>query len=130
MALTGWVEPDQVVWRGVRWARKGNLLVKYGEAVNGSTLIYTVPAGRTYYLVGSVLCPTVFGVGAGMGWVRDASDVVWFRLGSYAYTDGEGFSAVAFHPPAPLEVPEGYDFVVYSNAAGHTASLSFYGWEE
>jgi len=130
MALTGWVEPDQVVWRGIRWARKGNLLVKYGEATNGSTLIYTVPAGRTFYLVGSLLCPTNFNNGYGRGYIRDASDTIWFSLGLYGAGSGQGLCAVVFQPSAPMEVPEGYDFVVSSSVAGHTASLSFYGWEE
>ena len=130
MELTGWVEPDQVAWRGIRWARRGNLLVKYAEIINGAYLMYTVPADRTFYLVGSVLCPTTFANGVGRGWIRDDSDYIWFSLGFCDADDARGSSNIAFQPSAPLEVPAGYDFVVYSDRAGYTASLSFYGWEE
>jgi len=130
MALTGWVEPDQVVWRGIRWARRGNLLVKYGEIAYGTLLIYTVPAGRTFYLVGSVLSSAKINYGNGQAWIRNASDACWFRLGDMMYISGAVFATGVFTPAAPLEVPEGYDFVVRSSDPDLTLSLSFFGWEE
>jgi len=130
MALTGWVEPDQVVWRGIRWARRGNLLVKYGEATDRSTLIYTVPAGRTFYLVGAVATPLTFGAGDGYAYIRDSADAMWFRLGVFIHVAEASFAPAIFQPASPLEVPEGCDFVASSNRAEQTMTLSFCGWEE
>ena len=132
MAGILWREPNQVKWVGFRPAHRGTKIVKVGSVANGTLLVYTVSAGKTLHLAGSVagaLSPG--GAGAkGFAYIQDDADVLWFSLGNQTYTDGEGGAAVAFCPAFPLEVPAGYDFVIYGRGAGLTMSLSIFGWEE
>lgn len=52
MAMMKFREPNHVLWRGVRPAHDGTQVLEDGEANNSTVILYTVGAGKTFYLCG------------------------------------------------------------------------------
>lgn len=130
MALMGWREPNQVKWVGTRPAHRGTQIGKSASAVNATAIVYTVTAGKTLYLCTASLMTETATVSAGIFSIRDGADVSWLHL-----TMGRANTAGYFIAPCvtfwpPLEVPAGYDIVVFSSAALAAWTGSIFGWEE
>lgn len=130
MALMKFREPNMAKWQGVRPGHNGVSISKTGAAVNTTTTLYTVPAGKTLFLVSWDLW--TYGIGAGLFYaiLRDVSD------GTVRYLGGGTLIANGEHQPnfgnswPPIEIPAGYDIAVYSAAANLNVVFDFSGWEE
>lgn len=123
-------EPNEVLWRGVRPAHKGEQVVKGNTVNNGTSIVHTVSTGKTLYL--TALAFSVYaGVGESNMFVRNAADVTqyYFFVNTIFTAGGAGsMGNLSFNPP--LEIPAGYDICVSSNAAANFAYGFIHGWEE
>lgn len=130
MALMKFREPNQVKWIGVRPGHNGTQTAKYAVAVNQTTILHTVTAGKTLCLVTGSLYTQNSMLGLGQLYIRNDADAFWFSLcGIFGATLG-GYPGQSWHSYPPLEVPAGYDIIVTSSVAGFTVYGSISGWEE
>jgi hypothetical protein len=117
--------------QAIRLSRDVTWIRKFGQAVATTTILYTVTAGKTLYIVAAslaVVSTAAAAIEVSLS-VRNAADVTQAYLvprypGPGALSDG---GECAY--PIPLSVPAGWDVVVYS-AAGGVGLGSFWGWEE
>jgi hypothetical protein len=106
------------------------LIPRSDHANGGSTILYTVPAGKTFYLINATLniystqnaVVGQFQTGAASILLCLESDVNAAKL-----TDSKCFS-VAY--PHPIPVYAGDTLSVYSSHANLTATAYIVGWEE
>ena len=130
MALMKFREPNQVRWQGVRPAHNGTQVWEHKDADNVTIPIYTVPAGQVLYLCHASLSFLAIAAGGYALFVRDLLDAYYhgFIEGvQIAATDGL-FVSDAYCPP--IEVPAGFDIVVWSGAAGLNVRGTIHGWVE
>lgn len=130
MGVMEFREPNQVLWRGVRPAHNGTQIAKDKTITNGTAIVHTVTAAKTFFLTAATF--SVFGSAAaqrGELFVRDADDLnpyLIFLLGLGAA--GHFSEGLPFNPP--LEIPAGYDVCIFSNDANLGAAAFIHGWEE
>jgi len=130
MALMKFREPNQVRRVGVRPAHDGTQVLERGSADNATVVLYTVPAGKVFYLCHAWL--NVQGVAAGSVYlaIYDGVPAVWRLLYTTAvpintfYTVGEG----NYYPP--IEIPTTYSLRINSVGANCTARGLIHGWVE
>jgi len=123
-------EKNKVLWRGVRPAHNGDQVHKEATATNGTSLIYTVPAGKTLYLTHVHLGAVAIAGSWGMVYYRNVADVYVANLVRGVYvgvTTSPPFTA-NYYPP--LEISAGFDLMVVSNIAGLTLYGDILGWVE
>lgn len=123
-------EPNQVLWRGVRPGHNGTQILKQHYKANGVRIVHTVTAGKTLYLLSSLLHYSADVTGSITAAIRDTGDNIVFYLGISFVFAGVSTPPVSWHFWPPAEIPAGYDIFVSSSAAGLTAWLGISGWEE
>jgi len=105
------------VAKSVTWIRKRAAIVG-----GGSAIVYTVTAGKTFYLVAANA-----GIN-GSAWMylylRDETDVL---VGNILIRYGAGGQVIAF--PIPLAIPAGWDIVLEIGGTLNGEAMIF-GWEE
>lgn len=129
MATMSYREDNRVKWVGVRPAHGGEQIAKFATANNNTVTIYTVPAGKTLYLCTAWLDVTTAAVGYSAIYIRDELDAHWLPLRRIYQTASSypSDSWITFWPP--LEVPAGYDVVVYRSTPQNVHGAIF-GWVE
>lgn len=134
-------EQDQTVWRGVRpiggirgvWPEIDSVRITKNSQVvgSGTTIIYTVPAGKIL-LIGSAFIST-YNSGAiavnGNLSVRNVADVGQFSLSKHHYIAPGQFVTPLLFSPA-LEVLAGWDVIVSGNHVNMFTFGQFNGWLE
>jgi hypothetical protein len=117
--------------QAIRLSRDKSWIRKFGQAVATTTIIYTVTAGKTLYIVAACMaCVSTAAAAIEVSLaVRNAADVTQGYLiprypGPGHLSDG---GEIAY--PIPLQVPAGWDVVIYAAASGIGLG-SFFGWEE
>ncbi len=125
-----WREENRARWFGVRPAHGGIQVVKSLGVNNTAAIVHTVTAAKTFYLTFSRLLTGDNISGAGLLWVRDTADVLWFYIDAFYHAINTTFtsSPLVFFPP--VEIPSGYDIVVQSTALGLNVTALVGGWEE
>jgi len=114
----------------VRPAHRGTQIVKGVAANNGHTIAWTISVGKTGFLA-TIILSMSGNVGEGTVYVRDAADVF-----QYDVMGGNLLTLAGYSPPAsvsfwpPLEIPAGWDIMVYSGAIGLIVKGLVFGWEE
>lgn len=104
----------------------GTQVVKSNIAVNQTTLIHTVTAGKNLYISS---CGANQGYTGGMKstlFITDASDNLVAELINLQYSLGTQSQCFV----NPVKVPAGYKIKISSNVAGQGAAAFFQGWEE
>lgn len=130
MPLMGFRESNQVKWIGTRPAHRGTQVVGSGNAHNSTVILYTVPAGKTFFLCAADIC-VYLGVAGSEGhlYVRDDGDVLQYRIFKlYSPNLTSEANSLSFMPP--LEIPAGWDICVLSSAVGIYVNAFIHGWVE
>ncbi len=99
------------------------------EATNETTVVYTVPAGKKFYLIESTLHVTAGAVGFAEVRIRNDSDVIQRHTNSIFITILQVAPADHFCPNWPIELPAGWDIAVISSVAGLTVECDIFGYE-
>lgn len=130
MALMSFREPNQVKWVGVLPGHNGEQVTAVGTANNNTSIIYTVPVGRTLYLCAVSISSNHAGAGSGSVWLETAGAVLVYGFCSLLNVAGGGGSggSAPFYPP--MEVSSGHVFKVNSTIAGLNIYGSIFGWIE
>lgn len=104
---------------------------KSGQASNESTLIHTVTAGKTLYLVhANVIFSNDSGSnGSAYLHVTNASDVRQYAIVNDYVINGQ-MLAVPCNFPTPLEIPPGYKLAVWSAEVALYVYVYIYGYEK
>jgi len=130
MALMEFREPNQVKWVGSRPGHNGTQILSYESATNGTGVIYTVPAGYTFFLCG-IYGLLVAGANPGLGGVfsYDAVPAIDIRLLMlYAAANEIEHRHMTYWPP--VEIEAGYSLRSYSSAVGLMMRGTINGWIE
>lgn len=115
---------------GSRPAHGGDQVIAYAVATNNTTIVYTVPAGKTLYLKGfNIGCLGGGAVTSHYLLIRNAADAVWKYL-QYLPTAAAGCIGFTRDYSQPLEVPSGYDVCVYNNNGTAYTGACIDGWIE
>ena len=123
-------EPNQVKWVGIRPGHNGTQVIASSAANNSTVILYTVTAGKVFYLsyANLVMYARNFSLTVALS-VRNAADVLQYSIATMASGDlGHLSLPVILNPP--LEIPAGWDVVVSSNDALCNAYAFIHGWEE
>ena len=128
MARMGWREENRARWVGIRPAHEGEQVTRYDSMVNGTKVIYTVPAGKTLYLCNVAGGLTGAATGNACMALQSGGDN-YYNLAQYRVQTAVGISApFAVSFPIPIEVPAGDTIVLFSSAANLKIAGSFFGW--
>lgn len=130
MAVMSWREPNQVNWVGVRPAHCGEQVLEHASAEYGSTVVYTVPAGKTFYL-SSFVFYFLDNTGGGFGSfvLYDNTDAVFSNLIAHRSAPaGAHVYPISLHPP--IEIPAAYYLSVVSGSAAVYSRVFIHGWVE
>lgn len=105
-------------------------ILEKDSAVATTTVLYTVPANKKFYLVSSLLETDNGAVGAVSAVIRNDSDVVQKDIGHIQVgATTQNSPAVPFFPGFPIELDEGWDIAVISSIASLTGTLNIFGFE-
>jgi len=129
MANTIFAEKNKIAWVGIRPGVYGEQVLGYGTANNGTTIIYTVPAGKTLLLFDTFVqyySGTTPG-GTVTLRIRNAADATVYNI-YYVVVPLNGRQGTACNSRwIPIEVPENYDIVLVSSGAAAYASCHIEG---
>ena len=111
--------------RGLKWIRKK------AYVSNGNAIIHTVSAGKSFYLVHSALMIRHYATGVKMGTleIQDVNDITIAQIQMLTCADAEYGRGGSRSYPIPLEIPAGWNIIIYANAYTRTNGAIF-GWEE
>jgi len=103
-----------------------------GSATNTTTTIYTVPAGKSFYLIAAGLnyYATTGNTVCYMHITSNSNLLAYAKshiAGTYSTTDSD---TVMFNPPTTIPMAQGATIQVYSGGAGLVATGWIMGWEE
>lgn len=125
--VMSWREPNRARWVGVRPGHDGDMLVKAGTAVNGTTIVYTVPVGKVLLVVAFTMYLTVGGAGAVTGFLNRAGEDA-FCLGRLFQNTAAGWQPhVNGNFPIPFELDAGDTVSIVSSAVTITGGLTVFG---
>lgn len=130
MSLMAFREPNQVAWVGSRPSHRGSQIAVHGGGSNGSNIIHTVSAGKTFFLTTllGVVNTSATGTLAQIG-IRNVSDVTQYFLFSSTF-DQVGQLPIPLNFWPPHEIPAGWDIFSFSSAGTLDISVFLHGWEE
>jgi len=130
MALMKFREPNQVKWQGVRPAHNGTQVLDRASATNGTTTIYTVPAGNVFYLCYVSLGYYAMAAGTVQIVIRDSTAALRAMLYSDLLTGGfDGIGKASnFWPPVELDAL--WTVKISSSAPGLSVHGTVFGWVE
>ena len=130
MSVMKFREPNRARWVGVRPGHDGIQAGAYGSAVNlETTLIYTVGAGKIWYVTEWFVNMHGAAGGACYFAIRDLGDFVWFNLMTHYFPVSYGVcGGNSFNPP--LEVPAGYDLYIQNTVNSSYSYGHALGWIE
>jgi len=130
MALMSFREPNQVKWVGMRPAHRGTQVIVRAGGLGAEFIVYTVPAGKTFYLCGLLVGFSTTAVATwGTVRVRNDLDVVQYALAGLLM-DAVGQNIVAHSYWPPLEIPALWDVTVLSSAVTLECMVAINGWVE
>lgn len=114
MANTLFAEHNRVATVGVRPGVSGEQVVKDIEGVAASTLVYTVPAGKTLLLFVSWMhCLNITAAGRAELIVRNAAAARQYSIGNAGGQTNVGLNQYSCTSRwIPLEIPAGYDIYI------------------
>jgi hypothetical protein len=101
-----------------------------GSVAGSTTVIYTVPAGKIFWLVASLV--TTDGVAGGIvrGVIRNASDVIQMAIGQITVgAPSLVCPGCPFIPGWPIKLTEGWDLAIISDAGSLVGVLNVFGFE-
>lgn len=134
-------EANQVNWRGVQpvagirgvWPAIDSVRVNSTvvQVDAGTTIAYTVPAGKILFLTEAVIAGVQAVVQAGLIdiHVRNVMDVLQYYVNVKYILVVDGFESRRNYFPA-LEVPAGFDVCITNNLDNITSFGFIYGWIE
>lgn len=134
-------EENQVKWRGVQpvsgirgiWPSIDALRISKGafRVGAGTTIVYTVPASKLLFISCASLTSRLTAVVACYTWAitRDVLDATDVHLLS-AYFSIVDSKTVTLHYKPAIEVPAGYDVVIYVSNANLSTRVGIFGWLE
>ena len=123
-------EPNQVKWVGIRPAHNGTQILAKANADNGNTVVYTVPTGKTLYLVHIAVGIYTNVTGDWYVTIRDSSavELIYPHIGVNIANQPAEHAVATYWPP--IEMSAGYDVMVHSGATGLKVWCSIIGWLE
>jgi hypothetical protein len=100
------------------------------SAVNATQVVYTVPAGKRFYLISSDLDTDAGAVGIVSAVIQDGTPTIQkyinqIRVGATAQVIHMDHSPLNY----PIEIPAGWEIAVISDTALLTGTLSIFGFE-
>lgn len=130
MALMKFREPNEMLWVGIRPGHRGTQVLEWKLADNATEIVYTVPAGKVFYLTffSWYSSRNINAWGAVAVW--DTTPAEWRRLIRMSGFTGEAGNAGAVSLSFPIEIPAAYSIRVKSSAAGFSAGCTVHGWVE
>lgn len=94
------------------------------DAVNTTTVVYTVPAGKKFYLIYSKTISDGGAAGIVTAEIRNATAVSQIRLGKLNAAGSDNFQ-----PNWPIEIPATWDIAITSDTALLEGTLDIFGYE-
>lgn len=131
MAKMSHREQNMERWVGVRPGHNGEQIAAYYGVTDATTAVYTVPDGKTLFLVTALAAFDNWSAAARSGSAvlyTDAAAAVWFLAGWRFVANGNDQVPIHFNPP--MEIPEKYYFTLISSGANSSSRLSLFGWLE
>lgn len=107
---------------------------KSGIIAGDAIILHTITAGKTLYLTSTALAIGALDTsGNSYVAVRNTSDIIQYYLirhNTKATTGNSGNVAFSIQLSPPLNVPEGWDIIIYSPDINISAAATISGWEE
>lgn len=105
-------------------------ILENDTAENTTTVVYTVPVGKTFWLVEAELSCDAGAIGISKASIRNELDVYQrsiccVKIGATA----TAIKADHFNPGFPVELKTGWDIIVESDVSGLVSALSIFGFE-
>lgn len=117
MAASDYREPNAANWVGVRPAHFGSQQRASDAVSDGTAILYTVPAGKTFYLFDWSFEANASAAGVwGALRVRNDVDARQFDI-QIALFDAAGTVVSSNAYFVPLEIPTGWDIYIQSSGA-------------
>ncbi len=106
-------------------------ILKEAAVTNDTAVVYTVPAGKKFFLIESMLKTDAGAAGVGHGEIRTALDVRIRYINFIDVITNDQAVALAdhFEPGWPVELAVGEDIAVTSDVASLEAQLNIFGFE-
>ncbi len=104
-------------------------IFKEATVTNGTVVVYTVPEGKIFYLIESMLVTDV-GAGSGVTFVaiRDGDDAHVRHLNNVRIKSQAGvILADHFEPGFPVDLPAGYDIALTSSIGSLLCEVDIFG---
>ena len=117
--------------QAIRLSRDVTWIRKVGSASNATTIVYTVTAGKTLYIVAASMGGYITTAVAAeiTFFVRNAADAVQTYLITRLLSATVQGCGGEFAPAFPLAVPAGWDVVLFAGTNA-ISQAGFWGWEE
>lgn len=115
----------------VQVPRTGSTQVaKSGDAINTTTLIHEVTAGKTFHLIAATFLVASAAAAEGEMIVTNAADEEQYAIfKSQDITAQVMIGMNVYNPSMPLEIPTGYKIKIVSSAAGVGVHGFIHGYE-
>jgi hypothetical protein len=114
-------------WNAVRGGITRTQIAKASYASGSTTIVHTVTAGKTFYLVSFNATLSADASNDVFCRVRNTEDTTVYTF-AFLTTYGAGVMVIAQSLPMPIACPAGYDIIISS--AVRYGSLAIQGWEE
>lgn len=99
-------------------------------ATNATVIVRTVPAGKKFFLIESMLSTNGGAAGIAQVAIRDAADAHVRYINRIDSLSAVGAApADHFEPGWPVELPAGYDITVISGVGALIAEAGIFGYE-
>jgi len=130
MALMKFREPNQVKWQGFRPGHNGEQITLFQNVTNGTISIYTVAAGKTFYLTDWVFTVSdSVGGGRGLLLVQNLVPATEYYI-VWHVIQGIGGWMESCALTYPIEIPTGWKIRVSSDIVTTFVSGFIHGWVE
>ena len=104
-----------------RWGQDGSVIVNVANGASNSVTIYTVTAGKTFYVKTIFMSSQT--AGASLAYLRDGGSGGTIK---FAHTFKEQYTGL----PGTIEVPLAFTTDVYLDGSGDEFLYTLVGWEE
>lgn len=105
-------------------------ILKQDSVAGSTTVVYTVPTGKKFWLVSSLVTTDGSAIGSVRGVIRNESAVIQEVIGQITL---KSLPVVCpgcpFNPCFPVELLEGWDLAIISDAGSLIGVLNIFGFE-
>jgi len=100
------------------------------SATNDDVVVYTVPAGKKFWLISAGVHSDGGAVGTVKGCIHNALDVIQKTIGRIKVgATALVFPSVPFQPSYPVEMSAGWYMCIHSDVGSLEGTLSIFGFE-